>query len=252
MAEIEKKYFNFDVKNTKEQGTFEAYLAVFGNIDHDNDIIEKSAFTDDKKSQGNTKSYPLLYNHDLMTPIGGFVIKTIDSHGVLIDGFFDVQNNEQAKQVHSLIMKGVDIKLSVGFIAQKSEHAVRENKTVRIITKGKIMEGSIVPFPSNERAEFIDVKNQDLENIQEESVNIKSLSEAETLRDIEDILKERADFSKSERKTLISKIKEYSQRDADIEVKSELPDVVCDFAQLVQQEYENIILAKLKNSLINQ
>ncbi|HZT29943.1 MAG TPA: HK97 family phage prohead protease [Bryobacteraceae bacterium] len=117
---MQTKDFWFELKALDETGVFEGKLAVYGNVDEGNDVIEPGAFTKTLKEGGG--SVPLLFGHDATSPIG--TLQLTDSPA-------------------ALLAKG---KLVLG--------EIRHLKEVRLF------EGSLTPVPMNNLATVTAVKQE--------------------------------------------------------------------------------------------
>lgn len=198
----------FEIKSVKEAedgfAYFSGYVAAFGNIDHDSDIIQKGAFSE---SIAQTQQYPLLWNHKTDMPIGSITEVKEDEYGVHITGRINLAV-EKGNEVYALLKAGDVKKMSVGFMTLDREWKEMEGKSVRYIKKARLLEGSLVVFPANDNASVM---------------NVKSIEETQTLADIEDILTEK-EFSRNEAKALISVIKKIANQ-RDVEEQSDQRDV---------------------------
>ncbi|PTL55744.1 HK97 family phage prohead protease [Paraconexibacter algicola] len=151
----EIKSFGMKVTATEEDGTFEGYAAVFGNVDRGNDIIEPGAFT---KTLQENPEVPILWSHDhTLPPIGVSTSMKQDEHGLHVTGRLFLEG-ARAREVHAA-MKGGGLKgLSIGYrtIQRSFEKGVRHLKEL------KLSEFSPVVFPMNELAGVDAVKSYGL------------------------------------------------------------------------------------------
>jgi hypothetical protein len=215
--EICYKQANFQLtKALSEEGSFEAYVAAYNNIDFGYDIIDPQAFSDEPAG----KTYPYLSDHETRTVIGNW--KAIsDGFGVkMVDAKFNLMRDEQtgnfmvpkAAEKYANLKNGDITGFSVGYIPLEIDWKEIDGKRIRIIRKAKLMEGSVVTFPMNDKAMLI---------------SIKSLEEISALKDVEKILKDKG-FSSKEAKTFISKIKKFSPRDEEESKEDQKEEVKCD------------------------
>lgn len=158
--------------------TFEAYASVFGNVDNDNDIIVKGAFTETILK----RTPKLAYQHDIKKLVG--VVKEIkeDETGLLIKGEF--LNTPLGDQVYEEVKAGAINQMSVGFRTKDSDF---DGKGQRIIKDVDLFEVSFVTFPANESARVTSVKADG----------------CKTVRDFEKILRD-VGFSRTKAKSLAS------------------------------------------------
>lgn len=173
--------------NFKEagDGTFSGYAAVTGNVDLGGDIILKGAFSEwlDKADPSRVR---VLWQHDWDKPIGKTLSMREDDNGLAVDGelLLDIQKAQEAR---TLVKNNAIDGLSIGFRIDDFSY---DNDT-RIIKKLSVMEYSFVTFAMNPNALVNDMKSCKLD----------------TVRDCEHYLRDVCKLSRSEAKTLISKIK---------------------------------------------
>lgn len=144
-----------------ETGIFTGHASVFDNVDQDNEIMAKGAFTETLASRGST--FPLLDSHDPRRPIG-FVEVSEDAKGLHVDkGRINLDSSagrdvfsmlKFARDNHTKIYNG----MSVGFGAKPGN--METNADGQVVFKSvDLREVSVVTFPSNERASFSAVKS---------------------------------------------------------------------------------------------
>lgn len=146
---------DFTVKAAEDQiGVFEG-VASTQDIDLGGDIVKAGAFGD-----FNAKNIPMLWAHDMRSPIGGW--KVIDTKGTTmkVEGELNLDVAKGA-EVYALMRKGHVTGLSIGFIPQPGFVKYDEKTGVRTITKGKLLEISVVPVPANDKARAKRVKSSD-------------------------------------------------------------------------------------------
>jgi len=200
-TEFEIKQVSEETDDDGEFGFFEGFAATFGNIDLVNDRLEPGAFT--KTLKQNDGVFKLLWQHRSSNLIGKIVEAKETKKGLQIKGRINL-GTALGKEAFALL-KARDIdRMSIGFQV-KNQDFERDTGT-RIITEIKLFEVSLVTFPANPKAAVTDVK---------------SIEEAESLSDIENILHNKG-FTNNESKAIISQIKAFiSQRDADKEGKDQ-------------------------------
>lgn len=146
---------DFIVKAAEDQiGVFEG-VASTQDVDLGGDIVKSGAFGDI-----NAKNIPMLWAHDMRTVIGGW--KAIDTKGsqMKVEGELNLDVAKGA-EVYALMKKGHVTGLSIGFIAQPGFVKYDEKTGVRTISKGKLLEISVVPVPANDKARAKRVKSAD-------------------------------------------------------------------------------------------
>lgn len=244
------KQANFQLtKSLSDEGSFEAYVAAYNNIDFGDDIIDPQAFSDEPAG----KSYPFLSDHETRTVIGNFKALS-DGYGLkMTDAKFNLMRDSQtgnfmvqkAAEKYANLKNGDISGFSVGYVPTEVDWKEIDGRRVRVIRKAKLMEGSVVTFPMNDKARLLSIKSKEAakemgdgesdpqtSEIIEESANhlstkSKNLEEIKSLKEIEKILKEKG-FSAKEAKTFISKIKEFSPRDEEETKLDQKEEAKCD------------------------
>jgi HK97 family phage prohead protease len=141
-------------------GTFEGYLAVFGNVDGNGDVIDPGAFTKTLADHEAVKSrdhspylFPLLWQHNEKEPIGGFSTAREDTNGLFVRGQYDL-DIPQGARAYSGAKKGYLRALSIGYDTIKSVFG----SDARHLKEIRLWEGSPVTFPANDLALIEEVK----------------------------------------------------------------------------------------------
>lgn len=193
----ETKSFSFEVKAVAEEGnyfTFEGYASTFGNVDLGEDVIMSGSFAN---SLIKTPNVPILWQHQMAEPIGYSFQLREDAKGLFVSARLPKDDTLVAGRVMPQMKIGSITEMSIGFFVENCEY----QDEIRVIKEIELFEISLVTKAMNPKA------------------LISSFKSLESLSDVEKSLKERG-FSNTEAKTLISKIKEFSnQRDAE-EIKS--------------------------------
>lgn len=206
-TKIYQSLLDIEVKASKDsEGVkrFEGYLAYFGNVDSYGDVIVQGAF---KKSLSDTekegKFIPVLEQHGGWgvvstdyTPVGYYEQLYEDEKGLYAKGIlYDTVRGSDLYTLLKQAPKG-SMGQSIGFriIGKKesTEEEYRQTGVRRYLTEIKLMEGSIVTFPANEKARVEDVK----------------MAEAKKRRDLEDHFKKNG-FSASEAKKAVAVLNKY-------------------------------------------
>jgi hypothetical protein len=189
---MNKKYFDcqFDVKTIGEDGTFEGYGSVFGNVDSYKEIVAPGAFADSLKSLKTQNKMPsLLWQHRSGEPIGVYTDMHEDNIGLYVKGKLALKTMRGA-EAHELLKMNALSGLSIGFMTR--EDAYDKVSGIRTLTKLDLWEVSLVTFPANDAARISSVKN------------IESI---ESLADAEGFLRESGGLSKSEAVGFIARVK---------------------------------------------
>jgi len=158
---MEKKTFEFEIKELTEEGKFSGYLSTFGNVDAGGDVVDAGAF---KKTLRDNKSFPLCWAHQ-GTPeaISGSFTGKEDEKGLLIDGgfFLDLDGGLKAyKTAKKLKAEGIKLGLSMGYKTVKFLYEQIEGITVRRLKEVKLKEGSITLWPMNDQALLETIKEE--------------------------------------------------------------------------------------------
>ena len=196
-----------------EFGIVEGYIASFKIEDSSfPDKFERGAFLDsiEEHRQRDARPIRLNFQHNRDT-IGGFPIATVfeDDRGLF--GVAEINLDKQAgREVYSLAKQGVLRDFSIGFIPE--EWTIVDD--TRIISRARIMEGSIVDEPMNPDAQIINVKNAD----QGDFFGAKDVS-AWTDRDLEAALVSTKHFSRAAVKALVSRLRDAGPGDESPEAK---------------------------------
>ena len=159
---MEFKDFSFHgLKSMDEEGTFEGNLAVYGNLDSANEIIDPGAFA--KTLQEGGRIIPMLWQHDPQQPIGRLTLTdtptALHAKGKLL------LKLPKAQEAYELLKEGVLKGLSIGYQTIKAISADGPRRLKEI----RLHEGSLVTFPANALAVVTGVKqatNEDLKNLQ--------------------------------------------------------------------------------------
>jgi hypothetical protein len=151
-------YLPLEIKGIDEKGKFSGYGAVFGNVDHGNDIIVKGAFAKtlaEHKAKGIMPVMP--WDHKLSDTIGDWTRMEEDVKGLYVEGELWLGNGIQNAERAYKMMKGTGSKgLSVGFITKQSD---RDSKGRRLLQEMELLEISPTPIPMNPEATVMRVKS---------------------------------------------------------------------------------------------
>ena len=201
-----KQIQNLEVKASDGSNgkRFEGYLAYFDNVDSYGDIIVKGAFANSlAQTKQDGKFSPILEQHggwgissQDYTPLGYYESLVEDSKGLYAKGI--LYDTTRGSDIYTLLKQSPQgfMGQSIGFniIGEKkpTEEEYRSMGVRRYLTEIKLVEGSIVTFPANEKARVEDVK----------------MAEAKKRRDLETHLKDNG-FSSSEAKKVVAVLSKY-------------------------------------------
>jgi HK97 family phage prohead protease len=195
---IELKYLErpFEIKAVQEDGVFEGFGSVFGNVDAYKEVVAPGAFAESLagwKAAGRLP--PVLWQHRSGEPIGPYLEMEEQFIGLHVKGQLLVNDVQRAKEARALMKAKAVNGLSIGFVTR--EDSYDRVTGIRTLKKVDLWEVSVVTFPANPAAQISSVKGL--------IDAIESLSEAERF------LEERG-LTKSQSTGLIARIKSLSGR----------------------------------------
>ena len=153
------KTSKFQVKESDDDSmTIKAYGSVFGNLDSDNDTIQKGAYTKTIKENGpdGRDMVKLVAQHDISRPIAKITSMKEDDYGLLITAKFGDWTD--SNDYYKMMKAGVINELSVGFKAIEKEENEKGGYDIKEI---KLYEISAVTVAANDKAVVMDVKSND-------------------------------------------------------------------------------------------
>jgi hypothetical protein len=163
-----------ELKALTDEGTFEGYAAIFGNVDQGGDRIVPGAFAKSLKKGGHGGSVKMLWNHSPLEPIGVWEELTEDAKGLFGRGKL-ILEVAKAKEVHALIKAKAIGGLSIGYRTVRD--AIEQG--VRMIKEADLYEISPVTFPMNTGAKITAVKAEGLGDLVEKLAAGDRLTERE-------------------------------------------------------------------------
>jgi len=179
---MKTKDFALQVKDLSEDGTFEGYGSVFGNVDSYGEKVMPGAFVESlarHKREGS--NVLMLWQHMSTEPIGVWEDLAEDAKGLWGKGRFllDIQ---RAREVYALAKNKAIGGLSIGYREVETE----PDGNVRLLKKLDLYEISPVTFPANRRARIEAVKSERMEEF------ARRLRDGDPMpiKDFEDILRE--------------------------------------------------------------
>lgn len=187
----------FEVKAIENDGIFEGFGSVFGNVDAYKEIVAPGAFTDSLaqwKSSGRLP--PVLWQHRSGEPIGPYLEMEEQSIGLRVKGQLLVDDVQRAKEARALMKAKAVNGLSIGFVTR--EDSYDRVTGIRTLKKVDLWEVSVVTFPANPSAQISSIKSA-IDAIQ-------SFAEAESF------LREVGRLSKADATGFIARFKSLSGR----------------------------------------
>lgn len=166
----------FEVKGVGDDGVFEGFGSVFGNVDSYKEIVAPGAFTETLAAWKSTgRLPPVLWQHRSGEPIGPYLDMVEQPIGLWVKGQLLVDDVQRAKEARALMKAKAVNGLSIGFVTR--EDSYDRVTGIRTLKKVDLWEVSVVTFPANPAAQISSVKSA-IDGIQ-------SLSDAEAfLRDV--------------------------------------------------------------------
>lgn len=191
--------------------SFKGYASVFDGVDSYGDTITKGAFSECLETMPK-----MFFNHDSSAvPIGKWTLAREDEIGLYVEGEL-TKGIPQADAVAAALAHGTVDGLSIGFTASGEGLAFNEDTEGFVISKvDRLFEISVVTFPADNSARIAKAEGLD---------SVKSL---------EDFLRDAGGLSRGEAKAFISSAKAIfereRQRDADLAKKAELDAALSGF-----------------------
>lgn len=180
------RYLNapLHIKALNEDGSFSGHASIFGNVDSQNEVVERGAFKDIvKNSDGKVV---VLWQHSTRDPIGVADVCE-DAKGLAFEGSLVLEDPTARKARAHMLAKSAR-GMSIGFDTIKDE--IRDG--VRYLKELKLYEISVVTFGANTLA-GVDF--------------VKSLPNFETIRELEAWLREEGGLTNSAAKEFIARFK---------------------------------------------
>ena len=153
--------------SSPKAGIIHAWLARYGNIDDQQDIMLAGSFSDWLEANGD-KPVPILKAHNISEfPLGHWQDFEETSEGLKATGHLAMDDNPEAQTAAALIRSCMVSGVSVGFKLIEGKAVRRaDGKYGRDIAKAWLMEASITPFrPANPEAVITALDAADVKNI---------------------------------------------------------------------------------------
>jgi HK97 family phage prohead protease len=175
---------------------FEGYASVWGRVDSYGDTVLKGAFAESLEKE---RMPLMLYGHNANRVIGKWVKMAEDDRGLYVVGELTPGHSE-AKDIEALMKHGAISGLSIGGYTTDAEDKADRGKIIKAFD---LFEVSLVSMPAEDEARI-------------DPASFKSrLNEADTIKDIEALLREAGGFSRSNATAIVAKLRAIFQRDAD-------------------------------------
>jgi uncharacterized protein len=181
-----------------EPGTFEAIVAVFGNVDRGGDVLEPGAF---KKTLGRSGRGlpPVVWSHNWDEPPIGVTLEAEEvEKGLRIKGRLFVEENDLARKVYAAMKaRGGDGRpplreFSFGYSAVKAKFVETDEQIVRHLKEVELFEVGPTLVGMNPATELLGVKQHQPsppdggknENDEDKPPNAPSVEEAARIRSL--------------------------------------------------------------------
>jgi len=187
-----------------DSGRFSGYASVFGGVDSYGDTIVRGAFDGTLRNNGKPK---MFFNHEWAMPIGKWLSVKEDEKGLFVEGELTPGLNLSA-EVRAAMQHGTLDGLSIGGFIKKGDYEDTEGG--RVIRKwSNLVEVSPVVFPADSAARV------DLSSVKTGAMFLEGLEEAQTLREIEQLLRDAVGLGKGASTALLSRIRALQRGDPD-------------------------------------
>lgn len=153
--------FALETKAIGDEGEFEGYASVFGNVDQGGDVVEPGAFIESiVQAKKDGRTIPMLWQHDQREPIGVWSDLSEDAKGLFVKGRLLVDFDPLAKRAHGLLKAKALGGMSIGY-RYLPGHAEQDEKRpgVTRLKKIDLREVSLVTMPMNMQARVTSVKS---------------------------------------------------------------------------------------------
>lgn len=179
---MKTKDFALQVKDFSDEGTFEGYGSIFGNVDSYGEKVLPGAFVESiaRHRREGTK-VKMLWQHNPDQPIGIWEDLAEDAKGLWGKGRL-IMDIQRAREVHALIKNEAIGGLSIGYREEDTD----QDGNVRLLKKLNLFEISPVAFPANRRARIESVKSERMDEF------ARRLRDGDPMpiKEFEDILRE--------------------------------------------------------------
>lgn len=187
--------FALKAEKVSEDGTFEGYMSVAGNVDSYGDVVKAGAFANTLAKHKREGTKPLLlWQHDPGEPIGVWDEMAEDGTGLYGVGRL-LKGVRRAEEAHILLKNGAFRGLSIGY----REIVAKPNGKGVDLHEVDLVEASLVTFPANRRAKVVSVKTERYESLRE----VLLLGERATARVFEKGMRDAFDLSNAQAEALV-------------------------------------------------
>jgi HK97 family phage prohead protease len=188
---------------------FAGYASIFGGVDAYGDTIQPGAYAETLKKR--SRPIRMRWNHwgDV---IGKWTTLKEDKKGLYVEGEL-TPGHSKAADVYASLKHGAIDGLSIGYRVKAFEQLDNDRRLLKQID---LVEISVVEEPADLGAKIGEVKSV--------------IEAADSLKEIESILREAGRFSRDDAKLLVARVKSLSLREAETEKQAgELQDLFSKF-----------------------
>lgn len=160
---VSYKNFSFETKSPTISGrTVCGYLAAFGNIDSDRDLLIKGCFSKSLNERGVASTggnkIAHLWQHKMDMPLGKYTTLKEDDYGLYFEAEYD--DIQKANDALVQFKSGTLANFSIGFgyVWDKMEYDEAQN--CFIVKEVNLYEGSVVTLAANDMAKFVGMKSE--------------------------------------------------------------------------------------------
>lgn len=172
---------------------FEGYASTFGNVDSYGDTIVKGAYAETIDLEKRSRPVALRWNH-YGPVIGKWLEMKEDENGLYVKGSL-TPGHSVAEDAAASLKHGAISGLSIGYAVHEDD--IEYENSVRVLKKIKLFEISVVEEPADNHARISDIKS------------------ADSLKDIESILREVGGFSRDQATALVGRVKSFCHGERD-------------------------------------
>lgn len=191
----------FEIKfDEARKGFFSGYASKFNGVDSYGDTIVPGAYA--KTVTNRERPIAMRWNHTGPV-IGKWLKAEEDEHGLYVEGEL-TPGHSVASDVYALMKHGAVTGLSIGYRIPAG--GSEKKGDVRLLKQIDLVEISVVESPADLQAQIGDVKS--------------SISQAESLKEIESLLRDAGGFSRADATALVARIKSLSRGERDDETKA--------------------------------
>lgn len=175
---------------------FSGYASVFGGVDSYGDTIEQGAYKNTLENR--ERPIRMRWNH-YGEVIGKWMTIREDERGLYVEGEL-TPGHSKAQDVFASLKHGAIDGLSIGYRVKAFNQIDNDRRLLKEID---LIEISVVEEPADLSARISEVKS--------------ALEKAESLKEIENLLRDVGGFSRVDAKHLVSKINSLCQREVEAE-----------------------------------